>query len=61
MVEAKTSSKRSRVVIFMVNVRLVDRKVNSHVGSVKVTKVMSQYSRLGTTVKMPRKLQLIVQ
>lgn len=37
----------------MVSVKLFDRNEKSHVGRVIVTKVMIQYSRLGTMVKMP--------
>lgn len=39
--------------MFMVNVRLVDKNENSHVGRVKVMKVMIQIKMLGTMVKMP--------
>jgi hypothetical protein len=39
--------------MFMVNVRLVDRKLNSHAGRVNVTNEMVQYSALGTTVSSP--------
>lgn len=38
-----------RVVKFMVKVRLIENNVNSHVGSVMVVKVMSQYSARGMT------------
>lgn len=41
--------------MFMVNVRLVERKVKSQVGRVRVTKLTTQYSRLGMTVKIPTK------
>lgn len=48
------ASKRSRrVVMFMVKVRLVDKNENSHVGRVKVTKVIIQIRMLGTMVNMP--------
>lgn len=54
-VEANAKRSKSKVVIFIVNVRLVDRNVKSHAGSVKVTKVMVQYNTLGTIVKTPSK------
>jgi len=41
-VEAKTTSSRINVVIFIVKVRLVDKKLKSHAGRVKVTKLMIQ-------------------
>ena len=41
--------------MFIVNVRLVDKNVKSHAGNVKVTKLMVQYSTLGTMVKSPNK------
>lgn len=42
-----TSGDTYMVVKFMVNVKLMENSVNSHVGSVIVAKVISQYSRLG--------------
>lgn len=41
--------KTYRVVKFMVKVRLMEKSVKSHVGSVMVEKVMSQYKPRGTT------------
>ena len=41
-----------RVVKFMVKVKLVENSVKSHVGSVIVENVMSQYSTPGTTRKV---------
>lgn len=38
----------------MVKVRLVDKKVNSHVGRVIVTNVMAQYKMLGKMVNKPK-------
>lgn len=38
-----------RVVKFMVKVKLMEKSVKSHVGSVMVEKVMSQYRQRGTT------------
>jgi hypothetical protein len=35
------------VVKFMVNVKLMEKSVKSHVGSVIVVKVMTQYNTLG--------------
>jgi hypothetical protein len=40
------------VVKFMVNVRLMEKSVNNHVGNVMVAKVMIQYRTLGTVWKM---------
>lgn len=42
MVETTATSRNSRVVIFIVKVRLVEKKPKSHVGRVYVTNVMSQ-------------------
>lgn len=42
------------VVKFIVNVRLMEKSVNSHVGRVMVVKVMIQYNAPGSTPKMPR-------
>ncbi len=36
---------------FIVNVKLVENKVNSHVGKVMDVKVISQYKTLGITLK----------
>lgn len=44
-----------RVVKFIVNVRLMEKSVNSPVGSVMVVKVMTQYRKLGTAWKTKRK------
>jgi hypothetical protein len=43
------------VVKFIVNVRLIENRVNNHVGRVMVVKVMTQYRTLGTTWKRNRK------
>lgn len=43
------------VVKFMVNVKLMEKSVNSPVGSVMVVKVMTQYRKLGTAWKTKRK------
>ena len=45
------SDKTYSVVAFMVNVKLMEKSVKSHVGSVMVEKVMNQYSPRGTTWK----------
>jgi hypothetical protein len=37
------------VVKFMVNVKLMEKSVKSHVGRVMVEKVMTQYKTLGIT------------
>jgi hypothetical protein len=39
------------VVKFMVNVRLMEKSVKSHVGSVMVEKVITQYNTLGMVCK----------
>ena len=38
-----------KVVKFMVKVRLIEKRVKSHVGSVMVVKVIAQYRKLGIT------------
>lgn len=43
------------VVKFIVNVRLMEKSVNSHVGNVMVEKVMIQYRTLGMTWKKKEK------
>jgi hypothetical protein len=40
---------------FIVNVRLMEKRVNSHVGNVMVEKVMTQYRTLGMTWKKKEK------
>ena len=42
IVEARATMSSRKVVIFMVNVRLVERKVNSHVGNFMVRKLSAQ-------------------
>lgn len=60
IVEAIARTRSSMVVIFIVNVRLVERNVKSQAGKVKVRKPMVWYSRSGTTVNMPSKRLPIV-
>ena len=38
-----------KVVKFMVKVRLIEKRVKSHVGRVMVVKVITQYRKLGIT------------
>jgi hypothetical protein len=52
-VDANISNKIRRVVMLRVSVKLLDRNEKSHVGIEIVTKVMIQYSKLGTIVNMP--------
>lgn len=47
------------VVKFMVNVKLMEKSVKSHVGRVMVEKVMSQYKARGTTWNAKVKTQPI--
>jgi hypothetical protein len=53
-VETMTRRRSSKVVIFIVNVKLVEKKEKSHVGTVKVRNPMSQNRKDGTIVNMPR-------
>ena len=43
-----------KVVKFMVNVRLMEKRVKSHVGSVMVVNVTIQYKRPGSTMRTVR-------
>jgi hypothetical protein len=53
-VQAEGYSEAYSVVKFIVNVKLMENSVNSHVGSVIVVKVMSQYRAPGITLRMKR-------
>lgn len=48
-----------RVVKFMVNVKLMEKSVKSHVGNVMVVKAISQYNPRGITWKMKVNTQVI--
>lgn len=53
-VETKKMAIRTTVVMLTVSVRLVDKKVNNHVGRVIVVKVMAQIRMLGSIVKIAK-------
>jgi hypothetical protein len=53
-VEAMTSRSSNKVVMFIVNVKLVEKNENSHPGMVKVRNPISQNKNDGTIVKTPR-------
>jgi hypothetical protein len=55
MVETITRTINKSVVKFIVNVRLMEKSVNSHVGNVMVEKVMTQYRTLGMAWKKKEK------
>lgn len=62
MVETKKTSIRSKVVMFTVRVRLVESKVNIHVGNVMVVKVKVRISIVGriaaTAMRKPSRVDL---
>jgi hypothetical protein len=67
MVDTTARSIRRRVVKFMVKVKLMEKRVKSHVGRVRVVKVISQYRKPGiaatryeTRLRRPEKMSTAV-